>query len=132
MTTGSSARAPDADGERIRFCPACGEAEPFDRPVCSACGHRVQLATRSAPERAGAPCPHCAKERLATLVFCPHCGQASEAARAPEPAATAGSEPDDGAEALALASVLLALAGPLLVAAAVFVALDSGLNLGVV
>ena len=109
---------PRADGERVRFCMNCNEVVPFDVRVCPACG---QFEPQPSDERAAQrDCASCDKPVPASRVLCPHCGRETGAVPMPRESGSASGATADGEPAATSGrlAVALALAGPLLLAAA--------------
>lgn len=121
---------PRADGERVRFCMHCNEMVPFDVRVCPACGQfEPQPADERAAQRA---CGSCDRPVPASRVLCPHCGRETGLVPLPRESApgsgagttsgvtdSGGAAGPDASTASGRWAVALALAGPLLLLAAV-------------
>ncbi len=118
------------DGERVRFCLRCGEVVPFAIHVCPACGHyEAGDGVGAGPTR---DCDACGGAVAGGAIWCPLCGD--ETGLVPMPTLTVaprdgGAEGTPTAESAGPAGVLLwtvLLAGPLTVAAALFLTMRSG------
>jgi hypothetical protein len=60
------------EGERVRFCLACGEILPYEQRRCPSCGHLEPGSRDGAPP--ARPCPACGDGVAAERLFCASCG----------------------------------------------------------
>ena len=100
------------DGERVRFCLACGAVVPFDQATCSACGH-VETGLPGSPGEPVVACRSCLEFLPASLLFCPACGAEITPPAAP-PAREAMTPVAASAGPIPLLCASLSLLAPLL------------------
>lgn len=112
---------PGPEAQRVRACLECGELLPYEERSCPHCGYHEPLLPDPV---AGAreTCPECGDDVASGLIFCPRCG----ADRGPDPEQLTAAVPMPSqarTTAVDLWALCLTLLGPLLMAAAVLLAL---------